>query len=275
MSTYLPMPTTRAPDHAAGVDVLALEAALHDRVDGEVRFDPGTRAAYATDASNFRQVPIGVVVPRSVRAAAAAVAVCREHGAPVLSRGGGTSLAGQCCNVAVVLDFSKYCHRLISVDPDAAKCVVEPGIVLDELNARLAVHGLRYGSEPATHYNCTLGGMIGNNSCGATAQRTGKVVDKSPDWRCCSTKAPDSGADPPPTTSTRKPRPARTGRLRSTGNCEPCGTPTSGRPAPGTRRFPAGCRVTTWTPCCRSRVSMWRRRWSAASPPWSPSCTRS
>ena len=177
MSTFLPMPTTRATDHPAGVDVPALEAALHDRVDGEVRFDAGTRAAYATDASNFRQVPIGVVIPRTVQAAAAAVAVCREHGAPVLSRGGGTSLAGQCCNVALVLDFSKYCHHLISVDPDAATCVVEPGIVLDELNARLAVHGLRYGPEPATHYNCTLGGMIGNNSCGATAQRTGKVVD--------------------------------------------------------------------------------------------------
>ncbi len=161
----------------AGFDGHALERALRDRVDGEVRFDVGSRAAYSTDASNFRQVPIGVVVPRNVDAAVTAVAVCRRHDVPVLSRGGGTSLAGQCTNTAVVLDWSKYCHRLVSVDPDARTCIVEPGIVLDELNRQLGVHGLRYGPEPATHPNCTLGGMIGNNSCGATAQSTGKVVD--------------------------------------------------------------------------------------------------
>ncbi|UIJ63944.1 FAD-binding oxidoreductase [Amycolatopsis acidiphila] len=159
------------------VDAAALAAELTRRVDGEVRFDAGSRAAYSTDASNFRQVPIGVVVPRTPEAAAEAVAVARRHGAPVLSRGGGTSLAGQCTNTAVVLDWSKYCHRLESVDADAGTCVVQPGIVLDELNRQLAPTGLRFGPEPATHPNCTLGGMIGNNSCGATAQRTGKVVD--------------------------------------------------------------------------------------------------
>jgi FAD/FMN-containing dehydrogenase/Fe-S oxidoreductase len=155
----------------------AARAALTDRVDGEVRFDAGTRAAYSTDASNFRQVPLGVVLPRSVDAAVEAVAVCREHDLPLVNRGGGTSLAGQCTNTAVVLDFSKYCHRLVSVDADERRCVVEPGIVLDELNRQLADLDLRFGPEPATHMNCTLGGMIGNNSCGATAQRTGKVVD--------------------------------------------------------------------------------------------------
>jgi FAD/FMN-containing dehydrogenase/Fe-S oxidoreductase len=155
----------------------ALERDLTDRVDGEIRFDAGTRAAYSTDASNFRQVPIGVVVPRSITAAVEAVAVCREHGAPLLSRGGGTSLAGQCTNTAVVIDWTKYCHRLLSVDAQRRTCVVEPGIVLDVLNRQLEPHGLRYGPEPATHPNCSLGGMIGNNSCGATAQRTGKVVD--------------------------------------------------------------------------------------------------
>jgi FAD/FMN-containing dehydrogenase len=158
-------------------DLAAVEAALRERVDAEVRFDAGSRGAYSTDASNFRQVPIGVVVPRSVDAAADAIAVCREHDVPVLSRGGGSSLAGQCTNTAVVIDWSKYCHRLVSVDPAARTCVVEPGIVLDALNRKLARHGLRYGPEPATHANCTIGGMIGNNSCGATAQRTGKVVD--------------------------------------------------------------------------------------------------
>ncbi len=152
-------------------------AALHHRVDGEVRFDDGSRAAYSTDASNFRQVPIGVVVPRSIEAAVEAVAVCREHDLPIVNRGGGTSLAGQCTNEAVVLDFTKYCHRLVSVDEESRRCVVEPGIVLDVLNDQLAPTGLRFGPEPATHQNCTIGGMIGNNSCGATAQRTGKVVD--------------------------------------------------------------------------------------------------
>jgi FAD/FMN-containing dehydrogenase/Fe-S oxidoreductase len=155
----------------------SLEAELAARVDGEVRFDPGTRGAYSTDGSNFRQVPIGVVVPRTIEAGVEAIAGCREHGAPVLSRGGGTSLAGQCTNAAVMIDWAKYCHRLVSVDVDARTCVVEPGIVLDVLNKQLEKHGLRYGPEPATHPNCTLGGMIGNNSCGATAQRTGKVVD--------------------------------------------------------------------------------------------------
>jgi FAD/FMN-containing dehydrogenase/Fe-S oxidoreductase len=155
----------------------AAVAALRHRVDGEVRFDDGSRAAYSTDASNFRQVPIGVVVPRSIEAAVEAVAVCREHDLPIVNRGGGTSLAGQCTNEAVVLDFTKYCDHLVSVDEENRTCVVEPGIVLDVLNDQLSPTGLRFGPEPATHQNCTLGGMIGNNSCGATAQRTGKVVD--------------------------------------------------------------------------------------------------
>jgi PPOX class probable F420-dependent enzyme len=153
-----------------------LEAGLAARVDGEVRFDAGARGAYSADGSNFRQVPIGVVLPRTVDAAAKTVEVCREHGVPLLSRGGGTSLAGQCTNTAVVIDWSKYCNRLLEVDPANRTCTVEPGIVLDVLNDQLKGHGLRFGPEPATHMNCTIGGMIGNNSCGATAQRTGKVV---------------------------------------------------------------------------------------------------
>ncbi|WP_327719844.1 FAD-binding oxidoreductase [Streptomyces sp. NBC_00490] len=170
----LPAPVVR---RGARVDARSLEAALRDRVDGEVRFDDGSRAAYSTDASNFRQTPIGVVVPHTPEAAVEAVAVAREHDAPVLSRGGGTSLAGQCTNTAVVIDWSKYGNTLESVDTEARTCVVQPGIVLDELNRRLAPTGLRFGPEPATHANCTIGGMIGNNSCGATAQAYGKVVD--------------------------------------------------------------------------------------------------
>jgi FAD/FMN-containing dehydrogenase/Fe-S oxidoreductase len=166
-----------APTAEAQAVSSAALAALRDRVDGEVRFDAGSRATYSTDSSNFRQVPLGVVLPRTIEAAVEAVAVCREHDLPIVNRGGGTSLAGQCTNEAVVLDFSKYCHRVVSVDADNRRCVIEPGIVLDVLNRELAPTGLRFGPEPATHQNCTLGGMIGNNSCGATAQRTGKVVD--------------------------------------------------------------------------------------------------
>ncbi|SHN17669.1 FAD-binding and (Fe-S)-binding domain-containing protein [Actinacidiphila paucisporea] len=174
-TTAGPQPAAKEPDGA--LDVEALERALRAEVDGEVRFDAGSRGAYATDGSNYRQVPIGVVVPRSVDAGAAAVAVCARFGAPVLSRGGGTSLGGQCTNTAVVLDWTKYCDALVSVDTDARTCVVEPGIVLDELNRRLAAYGLMFGPKPSTHSHCTLGGMIGNNSCGASAQAYGKTVD--------------------------------------------------------------------------------------------------
>ncbi len=159
------------------LDVDTLQAALVARVDGEVRFDPGTRAAYATDASNYRQIPVGVVLPRPVDAAVEAVAVCREYDAPLLSRGGGTSLAGQCCNSAVVLDWTKYCHRVVSLDVPGRTAVVEPGIVLDVLNNALQEHGLLFGPKPSTHVSCTLGGMLGNNSCGSTAQAYGKTVD--------------------------------------------------------------------------------------------------
>ncbi|GAA4937316.1 FAD-binding and (Fe-S)-binding domain-containing protein [Streptomonospora halophila] len=161
---------------AAPVDAEALRKDLVDRVDGEVRFDHGTRSIYATDASNYRQIPIGAVVPRSVEAGIEAVAVCREHGAPLLSRGGGTSLAGQCCNTAVVLDWSKYCNRLLEVDLEGGTATVEPGIVLDDLNARTREQGgVIFGPQPSTHDRCTLGGMIGNDSCGSTAQAYGKT----------------------------------------------------------------------------------------------------
>ncbi|MFD4554903.1 FAD-binding and (Fe-S)-binding domain-containing protein [Streptomyces sp. NPDC058469] len=159
------------------LDTRALEKALRERVDAEVRFDAGSRGAYATDGSNYRQVPIGVVIPRTVDAGADAVAVCAEFGAPVLSRGGGTSLGGQCTNTAVVIDWTKYCDKVLSVDADRRTCVVEPGIVLDELNRQLSGHRLQFGPKPSTHSHCSLGGMIGNNSCGGSAQAYGKTVD--------------------------------------------------------------------------------------------------
>ncbi len=159
------------------VDPVRLARALSAAVDGEVRFDRGTRAAYAQDGSNYRQVPIGVVLPRSVEAGAAAVGACREAGVPLLSRGGGTSLAGQCCNEAVIIDWTKYCHRMVSIDPDSKTAVVEPGAVLDKVNEALAPYRLMVGPRPSTHVSCTIGGMIGNNSCGSTAQAYGKMAD--------------------------------------------------------------------------------------------------
>ncbi|MDQ6892303.1 MAG: FAD-binding oxidoreductase [Acidobacteriota bacterium] len=149
-----------------GGDAGGLAEELSRRVEGEVRFDTGSRALYATDASNYRQVPIGVVLPRSKEDVLETIAACRRYGAPILSRGGGTSLAGQCCNVAVILDMSKYMNRVLSIDPDRRIAVVEPGVVLDALRAAAAPHGLTFGPDPATHSHCTLGGMIGNDSCG-------------------------------------------------------------------------------------------------------------
>jgi FAD/FMN-containing dehydrogenase len=117
------------------------------------------------------------VVPRSPDAAAAAISVCAEFGAPVLSRGGGTSLAGQCCNTAVVIDWTKYCHQVISVDPGGRAAIVQPGAALDKVNDAVRKYGLMVGPKPSTHVSCTIGGMIGNNSCGSTAQAYGKMAD--------------------------------------------------------------------------------------------------
>ena len=154
-----------------------LEARLRSTIRGEVRFDAATRAMYATDASNYRQVPIGLVVPKDADDVIATVVACREFGAPVLSRGGGTSLAGQCCNVAVVLDFTKYMNGIVALDPASRSALVQPGIVLDALRNEAEKHALTYAPDPATHSRCTIGGMIGNNSCGVHALFGGKTVD--------------------------------------------------------------------------------------------------
>jgi FAD/FMN-containing dehydrogenase/Fe-S oxidoreductase len=159
------------------IDAARLAAALRASIRGEVRFDDGTRALYSTDASNYRQVPIGVVIPRTLDDVLATVRIAREFGAPILSRGGGTSLAGQCCNVAVVMDFSKYLHAITEMKPSDGFARVEPGIVLDDLRDAAEAHKLTFGPDPATHTHCTIGGMIGNNSCGVHALMAGKTVD--------------------------------------------------------------------------------------------------
>src|SRR5690348_18211463 len=154
-----------------------LERALAGSIAGEVRFSAGDRALYSTDASNYRQVPIGVVVPRSVEDVIATMALCREHGAPFLSRGGGTSLAGQCCNTAVVVDYSKYLNHILSIDPDSRTAWVEPGCVLDDLRDAAEQFHLTFGPDPSTHDHNTLGGMIGNNSCGLHSVMAGRTAD--------------------------------------------------------------------------------------------------
>ena len=148
------------------VDVGALESELRRNLRGEVRFDDSDRALYSTDSSNYRQIPIGVVIPRDRSDVIATVAGCRKFGAPITCRGGGTSLAGQCCNVAVVIDFSKYMNHVLGIDAENKLIRVEPGIVLDELQKRAKKHGLVFGPDPATHSHCAIGGMLGNNSCG-------------------------------------------------------------------------------------------------------------
>jgi FAD/FMN-containing dehydrogenase len=134
-----------------------LEAKLRTSVKGEIRFDEASRALYATDASNYRQVPIGLVVPRDESDVIATIAACHELGAPVLPRGGGTSLAGQCCNVAVVVDFSKYLHSILELDPVKRRAWVQPGVVLDALRLEAEKHELTFAPDPATHSRCTLG----------------------------------------------------------------------------------------------------------------------
>jgi FAD/FMN-containing dehydrogenase/Fe-S oxidoreductase len=154
-----------------------LEQALARAVRGDVRFDAGSRALYATDASNYRQVPLGIVFPRDADDIVAATAVCREHDVPLLPRGAGTSLAGQCCNVAVVIECSRYMNRILEIDPERRLARVEPGVILDVLRAETERHRLTFGPDPATHSRCTLGGMIGNNSCGVHSIMAGKTVD--------------------------------------------------------------------------------------------------
>lgn len=162
---------------AAAYQTRVLAAELRAVMNGDVHFDDGSRALYATDASNYRQVPIGVVAPRTVEDVISAVARCHQRGIPILARGGGTSLAGQCCNTAVVLDMSRYMNAIVRLDPAAKRARVQPGIILDSLREAAERHHLTFGPDPATHNRCTIGGMIGNDSCGAHSVMAGKTVD--------------------------------------------------------------------------------------------------
>jgi FAD/FMN-containing dehydrogenase/Fe-S oxidoreductase len=184
MQTLPPLPLS---SHAKPVDTFPaaaeLENELKQNIRGEVRFDRASRAMYATDGSNYRQVPIGLVIPRDDSDVVAAMAACERYDAPVLARGAGTSLAGQSCNVAVVLDFTKYMNQILELDAKQGFARVQPGVVLDTLRDQAEVHKLTFAPDPSTHNRCTIGGMIGNNSCGTHSLLGGKTVDNVEELR--------------------------------------------------------------------------------------------
>src|SRR5436305_2370682 len=159
------------------LDTAALERDLSDAVRGDVRFAPGERALYASDAGNYRMPPIGVVLPRNAEDVIAAIAACRRHGAPIVARGGGTGIPGQTVNHAVVFDFSRHMNRILELNPEKRYAWVEPGLVLDDLRHAANRFGLTFGPDPATHSRNTLGGMIANNSCGIHSMGWGETVD--------------------------------------------------------------------------------------------------
>src|SRR5215468_3287154 len=154
-----------------------LERRLKAEVSGDVWFDRFTRGRYATDASHYQMMPVGVVAPRSVAEAQRAIALARSDGVTVLARGGGTSQSGQTVNHSLVIDCSKYLNNILDLDVPGRRCVVEPGIVLDQLNRQLKRHGLWFPVDISTASRATIGGMAGNNSCGARSLRYGVTRD--------------------------------------------------------------------------------------------------
>ncbi|MFI5478156.1 FAD-binding and (Fe-S)-binding domain-containing protein [Streptomyces rubiginosohelvolus] len=155
----------------------AFVAALRSAVRGASDFGPTARALTTMDASNYRRVPLGVLAPRDADDIAAALTVCQEYGVPVVPRGGGTSIAGQATGTGLVLDLTRHLRAILDLDPAARTAVVQPGVILDDLRAAAAPHGLTFGPDPSTHARCTLGGMIGNNSCGAHSVAWGTTAD--------------------------------------------------------------------------------------------------
>ncbi|MBD0274254.1 MAG: FAD-binding oxidoreductase, partial [Acetobacteraceae bacterium] len=150
---------------------------LERETEGEVLFGAGDRGRYATDASIYQIEPLGVLVPRRMEDVEAAMAICREEGVPVLPRGAGTSQCGQTVNRALVIDCTKHLRRVLSVDAGAGVARVEPGITLGALNDALKPSGLFFPVDPSTWARCTIGGMAGNNSCGAKSIRYGLMAD--------------------------------------------------------------------------------------------------
>ncbi|HEX3343415.1 MAG TPA: FAD-binding oxidoreductase, partial [Polyangiaceae bacterium] len=160
----------------AQIDARALWKRLRETVEGEVRFDPGSRGLYAQDASNYYHLPLGVVLPRHADDVVAVIDACRAAGAPIVARTGGTALAGQTCNEALVLDFSKYMRHIREIDEARRIARVEPGVICDELARAAKPYRLTWGPKPATHSHCGFGGMLSNNCGGMNAQYSGIAV---------------------------------------------------------------------------------------------------
>ena len=167
------------PRQASSDGLTTLKDRLAREITGEVLFDSFNRGRYATDASFYQIMPAGVVVPKTVEEALRALAICRDQGRIVTPRGGGTSQCGQTVNDGIVIDFSKHLNRIISLDVDNRTCVVEPGIVLDDLNRQLKPHGLWFPVDVSTASRATIGGMAGNNSCGGRSLRYGTMRENT------------------------------------------------------------------------------------------------
>jgi FAD/FMN-containing dehydrogenase/Fe-S oxidoreductase len=193
----------------------SLESTLRSRLAGDVDFSVGVRALYATDASNYRQTPLGVVLPQTIDDVLETVRTCYEHNVAILPRGAGTSLAGQCCNAAVIMDMSRHLRHIVAIDPDRKTARVQPGVVLDDLQQALAPYNLMYGPDPATHAWCTVGGMIGNNSCGVHSVVAGLTADvvETLDVLTSDGQRLTVGRTPPDVIASRSSEPGRTGDI--------------------------------------------------------------
>ena len=241
---------------------------LRKSIRGEVRFDAGSRALYATDASNYRQIPIGLVIPRDADDVIATVAAAENSGRRSCRAGAGTSLAGQCCNVAVVLDFSKYMNKILDLDPAQRSARVQPGVVLDVLRNQAEKHRLTFAPDPATHSRCTLGGMMGNNSCGTHSLMGGKTVDNVEEldillydgtrMKVGRTSESDLQVDS---------RPRAAVAPRFTGASGRFATPTPRWCANDILEFPGESPATTLMSFCPKMDSMWRARWLGPKAP--------
>jgi len=217
----------------ASIDVRRLRRRLEDTVEGEVRFDAGSKALYATDASNYRQVPIGVVIPKTLDDIVATHRACHEFGAPIVNRGGGTSLSGETVNFAVVIDNSKYLTDIGDADAQTQTVVCETGVINEKLNEKTGRQiGMIFGPDPSSHSRCTIGGNLGNNSCGihsVQSQLYGpgpRTSDNVEALEVVTYDASASGSAPGRRTSSTTSSPQATAKARSTPSCGICATAT-------------------------------------------------
>ena len=230
----------------------ALVEALRRQGVGDVDGSTLARALYSTDASLYRVVPQVVVRPRHVDEIAATVAVARESGTPLTMRGAGTSIAGNAVGTGIVVDTSRHLNRVVEVDPEARKAVVQPGTVHATLQRAAAQHGLRFGPDPSTHTRCTVGGMVGNNACGSRALGYGRTSDNVLGLDVLTATGRGFGSAP-----NDRPRRCSTVSTRSW-------TRGSRRCAPSSVASRARCRATHWIGCCRRTAATPPASWSAA-----------